>query len=76
MVIAVLLSMGLMVADQRQHLLEPLRSALSLLVAPLHYLADLPGGVVRVLEDFFAQESRLRQDNEVLRAENLAIQGR
>jgi rod shape-determining protein MreC len=75
-VIAVLLSMGLMVADQRQHLLEPLRSALSLLVAPLHYLADLPGGVVRVLEDFFAQESRLRHDNEVLRAETLVLQGR
>lgn len=65
-----------MVADQRQHLLEPLRSALSLLVAPLHYLASLPDGVVRTLRDLFPSESSLRQDNARLQAENLALQGR
>ena len=75
-VIAVLLSIGLMVADQRQHLLEPLRSALSLLVSPLHYLASLPVGVVATVKGLFASEPSLRQDNEVLQAENLSLKGR
>jgi len=65
-----------MVADQRQHLLEPLRSALSLLVAPLHYLASLPDGVIRTVRDLFTPESTLRQDNASLQAENLALKGR
>lgn len=68
--------MGLMVADQRQHLLEPLRSALSLLVAPLHYLASLPDGVIRTVRELFTPESTLRQDNDSLQAENLALKGR
>lgn len=65
-----------MVADQRQHLLEPLRSALSLLVTPLHYLANLPDAVVRSVRDRFTPESSLRQDNASLQAENLALKGR
>ena len=65
-----------MVADQRQHLLEPLRSALSLLVAPLHYLASLPDGVIRTVRDLFTPESTLRQDNASLQAENLTLKGR
>ena len=65
-----------MVADQRQHLLEPLRSALSLLVSPLHYLASLPVGVVATVKGLFASEPSLRQDNEVLQAENLSLKGR
>lgn len=76
MVIAVLLSIGLMVADQRQHLLEPLRSLLSLLVSPLQYLASLPDGVVTTIEGLFASEPSLRQDNEALKAENLTLRGR
>ena len=65
-----------MVADQRQHLLEPLRSALSLLVAPLHYLASLPDGVIRTVRDLFTPESTLRQGNASLQAENLVLKGR
>ncbi len=75
-VIAVLLSIGLMVADQRQHLLEPLRSVLSLLVSPLQYLASLPDGVAVIVKGLFASESSLRQDNEVLKGENLTLKGR
>lgn len=65
-----------MVADQRQHLLEPLRAALSLLVTPLHYLANLPDAVVRSVRDRFTPESSLRQDQARLQAENLALKGR
>ncbi len=65
-----------MVADQRQHLLEPLRAALSLLVTPLHYLANLPDAVVRSVRDRFTPESSLRQDHASLQAENLALKGR
>ncbi len=65
-----------MVADQRQHLLEPLRSVLSLLVSPLQYLASLPDGVAVIVKGLFASESSLRQDNEVLKGENLTLKGR
>lgn len=75
-VIAVLLSITLMVADQRQRLLEPLRSALSLLIAPLHYLASWPDQVVKAVEEVFASEPSLHQENQALKAENLVLRGR
>jgi len=75
-VIAVLLSITLMVADQRLRLLEPLRSALILLVSPWHYLASWPSKGARTVEDVFASETSLRQDNQVLKAENLTLKGR
>lgn len=65
-----------MVADQRQHLLGPLRSALSLLVAPLHYLANLPAEAVRSVGYLFAAEFALRRENADLQLENLVLKGR
>ncbi len=76
MVIAVLLAIGLMVADQRRHLLEPLRGALALLVAPVQHMASLPAGMVPALGSLFANEASLRQDNTALKADNLALKGR
>lgn len=75
-VIAVLVSIGLMVADQRQQVLGPLRSALTLLVSPLHYLASLPSDVAKALEELLTSGPSEHEMNQALRAENLILRGR
>jgi rod shape-determining protein MreC len=74
--IAVVLSMGLIVADHRQRHLDSLRSALSVFVYPLHYAASLPETLRSSLEGRLANEEALRQANETLRQQNLLLRGR
>jgi len=74
--IAVVLSMGLIVADHRQRHLNTLRSTLSVLVYPLHYLASLPGTLGLALEGRLANEETLRQTNETLRQDSLVLKAR
>lgn len=76
MLIAVVLSMGLIVADHRQRHLNTLRSTLSVLVYPLHYLASLPGTLGLALEGRLANEETLRQTNETLRQDSLVLKAR
>jgi rod shape-determining protein MreC len=74
--LAVVLSMGLIVADHRQHHLDALRSTLSVVVYPLHYLASLPDTLGRAVEGRLADEEVLRRDNESLRESNLVLKAR
>jgi rod shape-determining protein MreC len=68
--------MGIIVADHRNHHLDLLRSTLSVVVYPLHYLASLPDSLGRALEGRLAQEQELRETNESLRRGNLVLRAR
>jgi rod shape-determining protein MreC len=74
--IAVVLSIGLIVADHRERHLDSLRSTLSVLVYPLHYLASLPDTLGRAVEGRLADEQALREANAQLRRDNLLLKGR
>jgi rod shape-determining protein MreC len=74
-VVAVLLSILLMVLDHRQNHLEALRSALSVALYPIQYLASLPlilgGEATEALSsrsEILAQRERLHEENLGLRA--------
>lgn len=66
-----LLSLVVLVADARFRMLEQVRSGLSVVVHPLKEAAGLPGALLWRLQEFFAQQSSLRRDNERLRGEAL-----
>ncbi len=70
------LSIGLIVADHRHGHLDTLRSALSVVVYPLHYVASLPDALGRLVTGRLAKEEELRQANAALRHENLVLKGR
>jgi rod shape-determining protein MreC len=72
----VVLAIGLIVADHRQHHLDLLRSALSVVVFPLHYLATLPDTLARAVDGRLATEKELRKANEQLRRDHLVLQAR
>lgn len=76
MLIAAALSVGLIVADHRHHHLDLLRSTLSVVVYPLHYLAALPERMARALGMKMTDEETLRHENRSLRRENLVLKGR
>lgn len=73
---AVILSIGIMVEDRRHHHLDVLRSTLSVIVYPLHYLASLPRTLGRAVEGRLAEEAELREQNEALRRGNLVLKAR
>ncbi len=50
------LSIGLIVADHRHGHLDTLRSTLSVVVYPLHYLASLPDALGRLVTGRLAKE--------------------
>jgi rod shape-determining protein MreC len=74
--LAVMLSLGLIVADHRYQQLGAVRSALALLVYPLQLLADLPTRYARRAQGRLADARQLRNQNEALRRENLLLSGR
>ena len=74
--LAVALSIGVIVADHRQHHLDALRATLSVVVYPLHYLASLPDMLARKVEGRMAREEQLREHNEALRRDNLILNAR
>jgi rod shape-determining protein MreC len=74
--IAVVFSMGLIVADHRNHHLDLLRSTLSVMAYPLYYLASLPDSLARALDGRMATKAELRQANETLRRSNLVLKAR
>jgi rod shape-determining protein MreC len=76
MLLAVALSIGLIVADHRHHHLGVLRSTLSVVVYPLHYLASLPAALARSVEGRMAVEEDLRKQNKSLRQDNLVLKAR
>ncbi|WP_295427794.1 rod shape-determining protein MreC [uncultured Thiodictyon sp.] len=76
MILAVLLAIGLVVADHRARHLGALRSALAVLVYPLQLLADLPVHYAREAQDRLADARQLRDQNDGLRRENLILGAR
>lgn len=72
----VVLSLALMLLDQRQHHLETVRRALSVAVYPIRVLVDLPTAVLGWTAEQLAERSRLVDENRQLRTQNLRQQAR
>lgn len=70
---AVVVSLILLVVDHRYHHLQQLRSALTFLTYPLHYLADLPFTASRWFSETTSSRSDLIDDNRALRNTNLRL---
>jgi rod shape-determining protein MreC len=65
-----------MILDHRGHHLEKIRSGLTFLTYPIHYVAGLPARVGGAIVDFFTGERALREVNESLRHERLMLLGK
>ena len=70
---AVILSLILLVVDQRFHHLQQLRSALAFLTYPLHYLADLPFTASHWLGETTSSREALMSQNRELRDQILRL---
>ncbi len=75
-VFAVVVSVALMVMDQRQHHLEAVRSTLSVVLYPLNFIVNLPQSSSRWLSETFSTRKQLHEQNRSLRKENLLLQAR
>ncbi len=71
--VAVILSLTLLLLDHRFHHLQQLRSALTFVTYPLHYLADLPFTASRWFSETTSSRERLLESNRELRTENLRL---
>lgn len=76
MIIAVAAAIGLIVADHRYDHLSRLRTTLAVLVYPIQVLADVPVRLVHNAKGRLADEGRLRDENALLRRENLLLAAR
>ena len=72
----VVLSLALMLLDQRQHHLETVRRALSVAVYPIRVLVDLPSAMLGWTAERLAERGRLVDENRQLRTQNLRQQAR
>ena len=70
------LSLGLLVADAKLHLLDPARSALSVLLYPVQWLVTAPPEGLRQLDTFLTTQSTLAHENQALRTYQLELQAR
>ncbi|WP_057955083.1 rod shape-determining protein MreC [endosymbiont of Ridgeia piscesae] len=73
---AVLLSIILMVLDHREKHLDELRSALSVLIYPIQYIASLPTQLARQGAESLADRDQLNQDRQRLAKQNLELRAR
>jgi rod shape-determining protein MreC len=73
LVVAVVLSLMLLVVDHRFHHLEHLRSTLSFLTYPLHYIADLPFTATSWLNETASSRDKLLAENRDLRDRNVHL---
>lgn len=71
-----MLSIGLIVADHRYDHLDLLRSTLSLVAYPLHYVASLPEDLAQALRGTLREDEDLRKENTALRHRNLLLSAR
>ncbi len=65
-----------MTLDHRQQHLKTLREGLSLLVAPIEFLVDLPGGIGRLVSDSLSSRQQLMEKNARLHSQNMLMQAR
>jgi rod shape-determining protein MreC len=75
-VVASLLSISLMVLDHRYNTLESLRSALSVLLYPIQYLASLPTLLEESASEALTSRSELETERQQLHDENLELHAR
>ena len=66
----------LMTLDHRQQHLQTLREGLSLLVAPIEFLVDLPVDIGHWVADSLASRQQLMEENARLHSQNLLMQAR
>ncbi len=71
-----LLSLVLLIADQRSSKLLPLRAALSLLVYPVQVLVDLPLDAANFIGDTFVSYRTLKKENQALKEQKLVNEAR
>ncbi len=76
LMLASVLAFGLIVADHRFHHLDSLRSALTVVLYPLLYLANLPASLSGEVRLRLANEAQLRDENTLLHRDNLVLKGR
>lgn len=69
-----LASLSLMTLDHRQHHLEGIRAALSVVVYPLQYLVDLPFAIGGWASENLASRRALLEENSTLREQQLTLQ--
>jgi rod shape-determining protein MreC len=74
--LAAALAIALIVGDHRYQHLDVLRSSLSVVVYPLHYLAGLPATLARKIQGRMATEEELRGQNRSLHRDNLLLKAR
>lgn len=67
------LSILLMTVDHRQHHLDSVRSALSVLVYPLQWLVDLPGTSSEWFRESLSTRRELQEENASLRTQQLVL---
>jgi len=63
-------------ADSRYRHLDFLRSSLSVVLYPIHYVAALPSRLSRAVDGRLATETDLRERNSLLERDNLVLRGR
>ncbi|TAL54250.1 MAG: rod shape-determining protein MreC [Methylovulum sp.] len=74
LLVAVIASIALLVAEHRSQQLDFLRATLSFFIDPLKYLVDLPAVIVEQASDSISSYTALKKDNERLREEQLIHQ--
>jgi rod shape-determining protein MreC len=74
--VLVVLSLALMTLDHRQHHLDSIRSALSVVVYPLQALLDLPGNAGLWFREALATRRQLQEENASLRTQHLMLRSR
>jgi len=72
-VVFILASLIMMTVDHRQGHLEKVRSALSVFVYPLQYIANLPIAVTNWASEALTTRTRLMEENALLRDEQLML---
>lgn len=73
MVGLVLLSIGLMTIDHREHHLDSVRGGLSVLVYPLQWLVDLPVSTAEWFRESLSTRRELQEENASLRTQQLLL---
>lgn len=75
-VVLVLASVLMMTLDHRQQHLQSVRAGLSLMVAPIEYLVDLPTNLGRWIDESLSSRQQLMEENTRLHSQNLLMQAR
>ncbi len=70
------LSIVIIVADQRFQHMESVRTTLSMISYPLVYLAGMPAGTTSWLAEAFESRDQLSTRSDILRKENLTLRAR